>query len=71
MPDATERKTLSVCAFITGCLLIAPGERVAAVVAWCLSMALLVWHVRQSKQEARASRAGEGPAASGGPIDGS
>jgi hypothetical protein len=42
MPDAAELKVLAVCAFLSGSVLLAPGERVAAGVAYALSAALFI-----------------------------
>ncbi|AUX39227.1 uncharacterized protein SOCE26_006110 [Sorangium cellulosum] len=45
MPDAEERLTLAICAFVAGCILLAPREWVSAGLAIALSLALLAWHV--------------------------
>jgi hypothetical protein len=54
MPDASERKTLITCAFLSGCILLGPGEFRAAVVPFALTLILYVWHRRVIAREARA-----------------
>jgi hypothetical protein len=53
MPDASERKTLITCAFLSGCILLGPGEFRAAVVPFGLALILYVWHRRVIAREAR------------------
>ncbi|AGP33503.1 hypothetical protein [Sorangium cellulosum] len=46
MPDAEERLALAACAFLAGCLLLAPREWVSAGLALALAAALFAWHSR-------------------------
>ncbi|WP_437677386.1 hypothetical protein [Sorangium sp. So ce131] len=56
MPDAEERLTLAICAFVAGCILLAPREWVSAGLAIALSLALLAWHVVRLRAEAAPGR---------------
>ncbi|WP_437590509.1 hypothetical protein [Sorangium sp. So ce1000] len=46
MPDAEERLALASCAFVAGCLLLAPREWISAGLAFALAAALFGWHLR-------------------------
>ncbi|WP_437335682.1 hypothetical protein [Sorangium sp. So ce394] len=63
MPDAEERLALAACAFLAGCLLLAPREWVSAGLALALAAALFAWHFRL-----RAGARRGGPAAAGAPV---
>ncbi|WP_437734668.1 hypothetical protein [Sorangium sp. So ce1335] len=59
MPDAQERLTLATCAFVAGCILLAPREWVSAGLALTLAAALFAWHLRlRSKASPKSSAAG-------------
>ena len=51
MATASERKALVTCAFIAGCVLLAPGEFRAAVIPFALSGVLWLWHRRRLAAE--------------------
>jgi hypothetical protein len=53
MLDATERRTLITCSFLSGCILLGPQEFRAAAVPFTISAALLVWHLKLRKKERR------------------
>ncbi|WP_437317751.1 hypothetical protein [Sorangium sp. So ce385] len=46
MPDAEERLALAACAFLAGCILLAPREWVSAGLALALAAVLFAWHFR-------------------------
>ncbi|WP_437279363.1 hypothetical protein WME90_02050 [Sorangium sp. So ce375] len=58
IPDAEERLALASCAFVAGCILLAPREWISAGLALALAAALFGWHLRL-----RAGAAKGGPAA--------
>lgn len=59
MPDAEERLALAACAFLAGCMLLAPREWVSAGLALALAAALLAWHLRlRARAQRRAPAAG-------------
>lgn len=43
------------CSFLSGCILLGPGELRAAVVPFVLSAALLGWHLKLRRDARRAS----------------
>jgi hypothetical protein len=55
-PDAQELQVLSICAFVSGSMLMAPGERIAGSVAYVLSAALFLWHRLRLRAEATPAR---------------
>lgn len=50
-PDAREILALSVCAFVSGSMLMAPGERIAGSIAYGISVALFFWHRARLRAE--------------------
>ena len=56
MPDATERRALFTCAILAGSVLLAPGERISAGIAFALGAALFAGHVVVSRKEAAEAR---------------
>ncbi|HTN90019.1 MAG TPA: hypothetical protein VL242_40375 [Sorangium sp.] len=61
MPDAEERLALATCAFVAGCILLAPREWVSAGIAIAIAAALFAWHLRLRARTSRerTARAGE------------
>ncbi|WP_437906751.1 hypothetical protein WME95_01900 [Sorangium sp. So ce327] len=57
-PDAEERLALASCAFVAGCILLAPREWISAGLSLALAAALFGWHLRR-----RAAAPKGGPAA--------
>lgn len=51
MPDAKERLSLVTCAFVAGCILLAPRQWASAGIAFALSLVLLVWHLVRVRAE--------------------
>ncbi|WP_437928189.1 hypothetical protein WMF37_02780 [Sorangium sp. So ce291] len=66
MPDAEERLTLATCAFVAGCLLLAPREWVSAGIALAIAAALFAWHLRLRARTSPAGRAEGAEGAAGG-----
>jgi hypothetical protein len=77
MLDATERRALAGCAFVGGCLLLAPRQWVPAATLLVASALLAAYHARVSRREratapaARADAPGQAGAdvAPGPPVD--
>ncbi|WP_438041463.1 hypothetical protein [Sorangium sp. So ce128] len=57
-PNAEERLALASCAFVAGCILLAPREWISAGLSLALAAALFGWHLRR-----RAAAPKGGPAA--------
>ncbi|XXT20523.1 hypothetical protein WME94_02995 [Sorangium sp. So ce429] len=65
MPDAEERLTLATCAFVAGCILLAPREWVSAGIAVTSAAALFAWHLRLRARTPPAGPAGRAEGAAG------
>ncbi|WP_437600351.1 hypothetical protein [Sorangium sp. So ce590] len=65
MPDAEERLALAACAFLAGCMLLAPREWVSAGLALALAAALFAWHLRLRARAQRGAPAAGAPGAAG------
>ncbi|WP_437938513.1 hypothetical protein [Sorangium sp. So ce341] len=68
MPDAEERLALAACAFLAGCILLAPREWVSAGLALALAAALFAWHFRL-RAGARRGGPAAATAAAGAPVE--
>jgi hypothetical protein len=51
MPDATERKALTMCSFVSGCISLGPREWVSAGALIVLALILFFLHRRISARE--------------------
>ncbi|WP_438026839.1 hypothetical protein [Sorangium sp. So ce233] len=67
MPDAEERLTLATCAFVAGCILLAPREWVSAGLALTIAAALFVWHLRLRRGASPSGPAAQAQGAAGAP----
>ncbi|WP_437756555.1 hypothetical protein [Sorangium sp. So ce1389] len=65
MPDAEERLALATCAFVAGCILLAPREWVSAGIALAIAAALFAWHLRLRARTSPARPAGRAEDATG------
>ncbi|WP_437508508.1 hypothetical protein [Sorangium sp. So ce1099] len=65
MPDAEERLTLATCAFVAGCILLAPREWVSAGISLAIAVALFAWHLRLRARTSPAATAGRAEGAAG------
>ncbi|XYH98885.1 hypothetical protein ACMHYB_03735 [Sorangium sp. So ce1128] len=65
MPDAEERLALATCAFVAGCILLAPREWVSAGIALAIAAALFAWHLRLRARKPPAGPAGRAEDATG------
>ena len=55
MLDTTERLTLMTCSFLSGCILLGPGEWRAALGPFAIAGGLLAWHLKLRRDTRRAA----------------